>query len=190
MDYQIYVFHKDDGLTSSERLKRAIGHYSGQDDFLPAMERSAAGKPFFPDHPSLCFSISHSGDFWACAVGGAPVGLDLQKYQPSNYTALSKRFFHPAEDAELERVQYSPAYFFDLWTRKESYIKFTGRGLSQELESFSTVDPLPDAVIQTLPFLPDYSLSLCAAKINHYSLYHMTIASPKEKTPCHKEDTP
>ena len=32
---------------------------------MPAVERAPGGKPYFPDRPGLCFSLSHSGP-WRC----------------------------------------------------------------------------------------------------------------------------
>lgn len=37
--------------------------------------RTETGKPYLRLHPELFFNISHSGDWIACALGDAPVGL-------------------------------------------------------------------------------------------------------------------
>lgn len=112
------------------------------------------------------FSVSHSGEYWACAVGGGNVGLDLQLRQPCNYREIARRFFTPEEQAYLRRR--GAEAFFDLWAAKESYIKWLGANLSA-LRSFSAVrgDELrcPDERARLWLFrcLPGYGVCLCAA---------------------------
>lgn len=45
---------------------------------MPAVERAPGGKPYFPDRPGLCFSLSHSGPWALCALGDGPVGADVE----------------------------------------------------------------------------------------------------------------
>ena len=124
------------------------------------------GKPYFPDAPQLQFSISHSGAYWLCAFSAAPVGLDVQQHRDCQKQALARRFFSPAEQAFLERTSHAP--FFDLWCAKESYLKFTGEGLSG-LEAVCTVSPeggfpsVPGVNLQLLPLFAGYSACLCTA---------------------------
>ena len=125
------------------------------------------GKPYLPALPDLHFSITHSGSYWMCAVSDAPVGLDLQIFQDCDRPRLSRRFFHPAEDTYLRRRDY--ADFFALWTAKESYLKYTGQGITEELTAFSTVSPeghfpaLPELCLRLLPWQSGYALCLCTA---------------------------
>lgn len=122
-------------------------------------------KPYLRGEP-YGFSVSHSGEYWACAVGGGNVGLDLQLRQPCNYREIARRFFTPEEQAYLRRR--GAEAFFDLWAAKESYIKWLGANLSA-LRSFSAVrgDELrcPDERARLWLFrcLPGYGVCLCAA---------------------------
>lgn len=45
---------------------------------LPKIETGKKGKPFFPDHPALHFNLSHCKYAVACALDGAPVGVDAE----------------------------------------------------------------------------------------------------------------
>ena len=116
--------------------------------------------------PALQFSISHSGAYWLCAFSAAPVGLDVQQHRDCQKQALARRFFSPAEQAFLDRTSHAP--FFDLWCAKESYLKFTGEGLSG-LEAVCTVSPeggfpsVPGVNLQLLPLFAGYSACLCTA---------------------------
>ena len=84
---------------------------------LPAMAKTDQGKPYFPDFPDLCFSLSHSGSLVLCAIGDSPCGADVQ--EPRRFSErLVRRCFAPDELALSE-----PAA---LWCLKESFIKLNG----------------------------------------------------------------
>lgn len=109
---------------------------SGIPTFNPVIAEQEHGKPYFSACPEICFSTSHSGQYWACAVtDDGPVGLDIQQIRPARQQAIVTRHFAPEEIAFWRRG----GNFFDLWCSKESYTKYCGKGLSMGLASFSTV---------------------------------------------------
>lgn len=127
--------------------------------------RGAHGKPFFRAAPQLQFNLSHSGVLWACAFSDAPVGLDVQQRRDVRRAALSRRFFHPTEDAWLRQNDY--AAFFELWCAKESYGKYTGQGLRGALRTVCLVAPdgrfpaAPEASLQLLDAFAGYAACVC-----------------------------
>lgn len=104
--------------------------------------RDPHAKPYLSALPELKFSISHSGEWWACAVSDAEVGLDIQEHHTRNQERVARRFFHPDEVAWLERHGFEA--FSRLWTYKESYVKYTGDGLRRGLDYFSVVGEAAD----------------------------------------------
>ncbi len=65
------------------------------------------------------------------------MGLDLQQVRAEDKSRLAGRFFHPLETDWLSR---QPAdQFYRIWAYKESYVKYTGEGLSRGLDRFSVV---------------------------------------------------
>ena len=162
----IYSAAYDRSPGASHRLLRRAAQLYAPGLAEPALASGAHGKPYFPDAPQLQFSISHSGAYWLCAFSAAPVGLDVQQHRDCQKQALARRFFSPAEQAFLERTSHAP--FFDLWCAKESYLKFTGEGLSG-LEAVCTVSPeggfpsVPGVNLQVLPPFAGYSACLCTA---------------------------
>ena len=159
-----------DGL-SRTRLVRAVCLHTGlRPDLLGEPAVTPLGKPYFPALPELHCSVTHSGSWWLCACSARPVGLDLQIHRSHTDPAtLSRRFFHPLEDSWLAREDYRA--FFDLWCAKESWVKYTGRGLYDGTESFHVVSPdgtfpaMEGAELRLIPFAEGYSLCLCARQI-------------------------
>ena len=175
-DFSVYIFADPGRARRGELLTRAAAMHGGLAPALLRVARREGGKPYFPAVPELHFSVTHSGGLWLCAFGGAEVGLDLQRHAPRrSLQALSRRFFHPTENAFLSECGYATADFYDIWSAKESYIKYTGEGLTRPLASFSVVPAAPTGCeIRRLPFQSGFSLCICAARLGK-----VRLAEPK-----------
>lgn len=118
------------------------------------------GKPRLADGSSkLSFNCSHSGEIAVVAVSKDNVGVDVERlgeFKP----AVAKRFFR--ED-ELSYMGQSIERFYQLWTRKESYLKYLGTGLGISPKSFSVLDTstLEGGCHFCDYQLDGYSLSVC-----------------------------
>ena len=90
------------------------------------------GKPFFADFSNIHFNASHSGDVCICTFSENNTGCDVEKLSENKrLREIAKRFFSEEEQKLLaEHSQNFTESFFRLWTLKESYLKFTGEGLS------------------------------------------------------------
>ncbi len=162
---------RKNGTKSHDLLRVALETFLGTPvEEWSVLRDSPYAKPYVPALPNVHFSITHAGDYWACAVADAEVGLDLQDVreriagsgtQEDRAMAIARRFFHPAEVAYLEG---RPAEeFFRLWAKKESYVKYTGAGLTGGLDFFSVVDGAPAPQCE-VPFYEGYFLVLTSAE--------------------------
>ena len=100
-----------------------------------SIRRLEYGKPVLAAHPDIHFNLSHSGALAVCAVSDRPVGVDVQTmitYDPG----LAARCLQPGERAWLEGETDRDRGFTRLWTRKESWLKRSGAGLSVPMRSF------------------------------------------------------
>ncbi|MFA8434924.1 MAG: 4'-phosphopantetheinyl transferase superfamily protein [Marinifilaceae bacterium] len=94
------------------------------------------GKPYCEFLDDFHFNVSHSGEWVVCAVGKKPVGIDIEQISKIDLD-ISKNFFSDKEYADVLSSDKPYDFFFTLWSLKESYIKFLGKGLSHPLNSFS-----------------------------------------------------
>lgn len=106
------------------------------------------------------FNVSHSGDFLLMAFAGATtVGIDLECIRPvRDEEALARRFFAPAEVAELlsrESGHARTRAFLNGWTRKEALIKAEGEGIFSALDRFTVSLADGDAVLYEVAGDPD-----------------------------------
>jgi 4'-phosphopantetheinyl transferase len=85
----------------------------------------------------LRFNLAHSEDLAIVAVTrlGA-IGVDLERIAPlEEVDELVARFFSIRENTRFQQLaaeQKAPA-FFNLWTRKEAWLKATGEGIAHSL---------------------------------------------------------
>ena len=154
-------------------VRRGISFGEKKAENLP-ITRMEGEKPYFPDLPQVHFSVSHSFHFWACAMDDIPVGFDLEvpglrwgEDASSRKEKLARRFFTPAENRYLED---HPEAFFDLWVRKEAWLKLSGKGISGGLSSIDLVEAgrllvFSNEVWFTGPDLdPDVRAACCSAR--------------------------
>jgi 4'-phosphopantetheinyl transferase len=89
----------------------------------------------------LHFNFSHSGDWALLALAaGRPVGVDIERVRSvPDMLTLVARFFSSAESHILRNSSpvERPTIFFRLWTCKEAFLKATGAGLQQPLNTIT-----------------------------------------------------
>ena len=98
------------------------------------------GKPYVSNFDGIHFNISHTKN--ACAGIFAPfeVGVDIEFMRPTDMS-IAKRFFTANEQKYIsEDESLSVSRFFEIWTKKEAFIKLTGEGLGRPLSSFDVFD--------------------------------------------------
>lgn len=115
--------------------------------------RTADGQP---KTPGYYVSISHSHEATAVAVSDSPIGIDIEKPRPFDLKAAD-RFFNSSEQEYIsEEGTVSNARFFEVWTRKEAFVKRQGTGFKGKVCSV----PTDSEDLKTLD-LDGYVLSVC-----------------------------
>jgi 4'-phosphopantetheinyl transferase len=98
------------------------------------------GKPYIAEYPNFHFNISHTHNAIAVAVSNAEIGIDIERLRKPELR-IAYRYFAPNEVAYIEAFD-STERFYEVWTKKEAFIKWTGKGLSVSLNSFDTTEQL------------------------------------------------
>lgn len=105
------------------------------------------GKPF-AENLNAQFNISHSGNIVVCAVDDNPIGIDIEQIRPVKLKVAKRIYtknelhylfgFDPSEDDfSIVPDDEMLIRFFELWTAKEAYLKYTGTGITDNLNSLS-----------------------------------------------------
>lgn len=127
---------RDHFLVARATLRRLLGAYLECEPARLAIGADAEGKPRLEDGVGvdLRFNLAHSGGVVMLGVAVArAVGVDVEFMRPlDDLEGVMRTAFTPAErdDVLACAPDARAARFFRLWTRKEAYLKATGRGLS------------------------------------------------------------
>jgi medium-chain acyl-[acyl-carrier-protein] hydrolase len=122
-------------------LRMLLGRYLQCDPASLSFRYNPQGKPKL-DSPAtdLRFNISHShGVALYGLTRGRELGIDVEQVRGEvAVDQLAERFFSPREVAMLRQVPAAGRRdaFFRIWTRKEAYLKATGKGLTLALDCF------------------------------------------------------
>ncbi len=148
------------------------------------IEKGEHGKPLLNTQGiSAHFNISHSGDYIICAISNQKVGIDIEQRREPRLN-VARRFFHPHEIALLDKTTdkiLQQKLFYNYWSVKESYLKYTGSGLSSLLSSFEVCfsgniiilkkghSSLP-VTVQECPIDSNYSSFVCCQSHDSFTI--------------------
>ncbi|MDR0222506.1 MAG: 4'-phosphopantetheinyl transferase superfamily protein [Oscillospiraceae bacterium] len=109
----------------------------------PEMTKTPSGKPYFKDS-SIFFNYSHCRLAAACAVSrrGA-VGVDAECGRAVSTAAINRVCIR----SELSAIE-NGGDFLRIWTQKEAYAKFTGRGFAERFRRIDTSAFPPSRVFE------------------------------------------
>jgi phosphopantetheinyl transferase len=146
------------------------------------------GKPFL--HPNqfmnLHFSVSHTKNDVAIAVATFPLGLDLEFIQDQYPQSIEKRLVHPDDQLKVENSRQ----FFQLWSIKEAFVKYTGQGLrlplneivvaNTDLACLKLQSAQQHAEVREVQLLENHTCFLAANKICNAVVYIIDHAASAE----------
>ncbi|MEP3209528.1 MAG: 4'-phosphopantetheinyl transferase superfamily protein [Maribacter sp.] len=122
-------------------LRLLLAGYSKQQPQDLHFDYTPYGKPFLSHDNAIKFNISHSGNMAVFAfVRNEEIGIDVERIKDDfDLLELAQSFFSTKEILALEKQSKKdlPRAFYRCWTRKESFIKAEGSGLSFPLDQFA-----------------------------------------------------
>ena len=178
-------------------LREHLGH---KDEVLPLQYTyGESGKPYLAEYPGIYFGLSHSEDVVVCVISGQEIGVDVQKHVKVK-DGIAQRFFTEEENRFLETLKTEQdaesgtyeEWFFRIWSIKESYIKFTGKGMKQGLNTFDIYfdrgmiqEKDGDAMAYfheiCLEDLTEYAGSVCMKEQEEIRITKVELTEEKEK---------
>lgn len=143
-------------ITGHGVLRQILAGYLGVNPAAVEFETGHRGKPSLSKRCNwlgLHFNLAHSRELGLMAVTlDGPLGVDVEEVRDIPEAAeLVARFFSAREQLEFQRLSADakPLAFFNLWTRKEAWLKATGEGIS-ELLHLVEVSFLPGAPVELM----------------------------------------
>ncbi|TAN66803.1 MAG: 4'-phosphopantetheinyl transferase superfamily protein [Methylobacter sp.] len=116
------------------RLRNVLAQTLNEPPEKINIKKAEHGKPYLADTPDIVFSLSHSASAVVIAVGrNCRLGVDIEvcKFRASLAMLVDKCFSE-------EEIEYwnkltdtqKTTEFYRFWTRKEAFVKATGRGIA------------------------------------------------------------
>lgn len=161
-DHYLQFADKVRCIVAGGLLRYAVKRSLGLDTFETAADPN--GKPYVIGAPDFHFNLSHAGKWVVIAYADTPVGIDVEQIDARKaISSIAGRFYAPDE---RDYVLGNPERFFEIWTAKESYIKYVGKGLQMGLGSFS-VFTVEGVCFSPIAMDPKYRMTLCAKEKTH-----------------------
>jgi len=177
-----------DGEKASLRFARIcvsdyIGRKQGRVNFKFAHNKY--GKPYIKKlsrkkggqiiNREIYFSLSHSSHMLICAVSRYNIGADCQFINIKDIKIcrkIAERFYAPQEILYLNNLPECEYInnFFEIWAKKEAYVKYTGKGLSEGLSTFDVHELDGVRFERVMPELTGAYIYLCCGEQNQDEL--------------------
>jgi 4'-phosphopantetheinyl transferase len=167
-----FEVHRSRYLAAHGWLRRILGGYLSVGPRELIFEEGPQGKPALAGATELQFNMAHSEDLALIGIGRRfQLGVDLERVRPLPDAAeLVARFFCKRESEVFQRLSEpeKPGAFFNLWTRKEAWLKATGEGIAHLLGRVE-VSFVPGEPARLLELPPGY------AEGSAWSLYDIGV---------------
>lgn len=162
MPIHLYIFETNCPIRREDRIRAAVRSFThdSQGSLTESLQicRTNKGRPYLarngktaeedPSVPEI--SITDSGSCWIVAVSDQRIGIDLQENRIRRQSCptddaercrrLTSRYFHVSESSFILSAQTDEETirrFFQVWTAKEAYVKYTGTGIDGNFSSFA-----------------------------------------------------
>ncbi|NOQ70358.1 MAG: 4'-phosphopantetheinyl transferase superfamily protein [Crocinitomix sp.] len=125
-------------------------------------EVSPDGKPMIS---GVKFNISHSGTIVIAGFSSVEIGIDIELIKEIDLTGM-KRHFHQDEKQHISSAQRKTDAFFNVWTRKEAFLKAKGIGILKGLRHENCLQEIINDghdkwCISSFPFNSNYQAAIC-----------------------------
>ncbi len=125
-------------ISARGALRMLLSGYTGIPTAAIDFSYTDTGKPYIRNS-DIAFNVSHSSEWALIAIGrGRKIGIDIQKIKRTmKLEPITDRYFSLEEQSAMLAADDPCALFFELWARKEAYIKAYGSTLFSELKRMS-----------------------------------------------------
>lgn len=149
MNKTIFIFVEEDSKVLQKKLHECVLSYYlvlyCVNDNDIRIEKEPGGKPYVSignQVARLKFNISHTSGIGVVAFSECSIGVDIEKIHEPDYRIVRRFFIEPEQryilDGESEEIRRNR--FFEIWTKKEAYLKWKGCGLAGELKNINVLE--------------------------------------------------
>jgi phosphopantetheine--protein transferase-like protein len=132
-------------------LRWVLGRHMGISPDAVEISYNSFGKPYVSGYfPEIFFNLSHSSGLSVLAFDpGNEIGVDVERIEDDfEYDPIVQQFFTKEEGRYIQQVKAeSRNRFYELWTRKEAFLKAVGTGITENLQTEVLKENIQDNTI-------------------------------------------
>lgn len=131
------------------------------------------GKPYLKN-TALQFNLSYTQGAYIIALSDGEIGADIERLRAAKPHVVNRCFTNSESRYLHQDMELLDQRFYELWTQKEAYVKYTGQGFSRSPQS---IDVLAQPIRGCLYTLTDNDviISLCGRDIHPVSIYKVSL---------------
>lgn len=122
-------------------------------------EKNEHGKLYLADSQDLYFNISHSQNAVVVAFSRHENGVDIEKIRNIDLN-IAKHCFSIEENEYIQNSRKQLSSFWEIWTKKEAYLKYVGVGIVNRLKTFNVLSNQLNSIIHTMKY-NQFVISCC-----------------------------
>ncbi|KUO64335.1 MAG: peptide transporter [Gracilibacter sp. BRH_c7a] len=137
---KLYLAEIDNAKSYSKSFaKNILGESLNVDEKSLVVQENAFGKPHLRDYTDVHYNISHTKGAIVCAVTDKPVGVDIERIRKVNERIVERYFTRNEQNYIFSRIENQDERFTEIWTKKEAYVKWRGKGMTIPFGSFDVL---------------------------------------------------
>jgi len=128
--------------------------------------QNSFGKPYLLNDLSFHFNISHTRNALVVGLSEHPIGVDIEKMNPADPSVARKVFTDNEFNYVFGEERNQDRRFNEIWTKKESYVKWIGEGWSSDAAVTDVLcEPVCTQIITAE--IKEYTISACSIHSNN-----------------------
>lgn len=149
-------------------LRILLGRYLKADAKQIIFEVGHNKKPYVKENNNLHYNVSHSGNYILIALSNSELGVDVEQPDPDmNYEEIMHVSYSKPEANHVKASADPLQVFYTLWTRKESLLKATGKGIDDALKFIPSIDDAHATMYNTIGSEKDWIVQSFQINSNH-----------------------
>ncbi|AET70521.1 phosphopantetheine--protein transferase [Desulfosporosinus orientis DSM 765] len=159
---KLYFLKIENAVNYSQLFARKVlGQCLDVDGSSLSLGINEFGKPYLRDYPNIHYNIAHKKGAIVCAVLDRPVGVDLEEVKNFNKRVAQRFFTQNEQDYVFARKRNQDLRFAKIWTRKEAFVKWVGKGMTIPFDSFDVLKIDKRNVFIHTEYVGGYIISVC-----------------------------
>ena len=162
---RMFIAKTESRITSEIFIKRIANNQLGIARGKLIIDKNKYGKPFLVNFPNVHYNISHTKGLVVCAISDNYVGIDVERIKPFNKRIVERFFSENEREYIFASKENQDERFAEIWTKKESYVKWIGKGMAIPIDSFDVLSFRKAPKLCSTLYL-EYCITICVDSLH------------------------